>query len=326
MASQNYASALITGSSGFIGKYFLPQLELYFPSLHICITGRNSYNSANPNVTYEYCDLTRPINLNITVDIIFHLAGEKLNVDKMWEVNYDGTVALVKWASSHGVKRFIYLSSVGVYGAGNSDHIITENSTKHPNNLYESSKNAAEEFVKEYCSNSGIEYVIIQPSNVIGWVNNNKSFPLLTLIKTVNSGFFTYFGNKNTYFNYVSLDTVIDFLISAASNANANQVYIVNSPHQSHELIGWISDALDVPHPKRRVPLFLGYLFGYLSDFIKCFSGIPIPFGMQRYSELTNTTRYVSSHTLQNIMNKNQISLKSALVDLVRRYQSQGLL
>src|ERR1019366_6324249 len=122
--------------------------------------------SPSGRIQYVALDLSKSIELHSSPDIVFHIAGEKRDESRMWDVNLEGTRRLVGWSAEHGVKRFVYLSSVAVYGARKNSGVIDQDTLKRPQNTYGASMNAAENYVREHCSKYGIEYVILQPSNV----------------------------------------------------------------------------------------------------------------------------------------------------------------
>ncbi len=90
-------------------------------------------------------------------DSVFHVAGiahistKKLNEDKKrnyWLVNAELPVEVAKKAKHEGVKQFIFLSSMSVYGEhGSIKHpvVITKDTSPNPKSIYGESKLAAEQ-------------------------------------------------------------------------------------------------------------------------------------------------------------------------------------
>jgi nucleoside-diphosphate-sugar epimerase len=261
----------------------------------------------------------------MTADIVFHIAGEKRDDARMWEVNLEGARRLLEWSARHGVKRFVYLSSVGVYGARKNAGVIQAGAPKHPSNTYESSKSAAEDLVRQKCGEYGMEYVILQPSNVIGWVDG-RAYPLLGLMKMIQRGWFTYFGSEDACFNYVAVEDVASALVAATTPGAANRAFIVNSPVSMQQFVGWIAEELGVPPPARRLPAMVGRAAAFLADVLGGATGRSIPFGRERFTELTNTTRYDGSPARDALGDVYSMGVESAVRRLVQRYRKEGLL
>jgi nucleoside-diphosphate-sugar epimerase len=134
-------------------------------------------------------DLQNPIDPEILQGIktIFHLAAELKNPDKMEHVNVEGTRNLLTAAQKAGIKKWIQLSSVGVYGKRLAQ-ITTEETEPAPFNEYEKTKLASDRLVGEQCKQAGTEYVILRPSNVLGSGMRAKSlFLLVEAVRKKNS-------------------------------------------------------------------------------------------------------------------------------------------
>ncbi len=320
-----YRSALVTGASGFVGRHFLQRVQAELPALVLYVAGRSAASSGLPGQAKPVnLDLTREIEFEGTPEVVFHIAGEKRDERQMWEVNLEGTRRLLAWSAAHGVKRFVYLSSVGVYGARKNAGVVEAGAPKHPRNIYESSKSAAEDLVRQKCGEYGMEYVILQPSNVIGWVDGT-AYPLLGLMKMIKRGWFTYFGSRDTCFNYVAVEDVASALAAAAAAGAVNRSFIINSPVSMRQFVGWIAQELGVALPARRLPALVGRAAAVFADALGGMTGRSIPFGRERFSELTNTTCYDGSPACDALGNVYLIGIESAVRQLVQRYRKEGL-
>jgi nucleoside-diphosphate-sugar epimerase len=85
-------------------------------------------------------------------DVVFHVAGiahikeTSDNQDLFYKVNRDLAYETTQKAKKGGVKQFIFLSSMSVYGIENG--VINENTLLQPNTAYGKSKIEAEELIK----------------------------------------------------------------------------------------------------------------------------------------------------------------------------------
>jgi UDP-glucose 4-epimerase len=80
--------------------------------------------------------------------------------------NVIGTVNLINAAVNHNAKRFVFTSSIAVYGAGQTP--MTEDMTPVPEDSYGIAKLSCEQELKVSHEMFGLDYVIFRPHNVYG--------------------------------------------------------------------------------------------------------------------------------------------------------------
>lgn len=122
---------LITGSSGFVGSYFINKYKDKYTIKTFSFL-RNDINSLN-------CE---------DIDVVFHLSAlvhqmGGASVEKYERVNVSQTLELAKKTKESGVKHFVFMSTVKVYGE-ETESKYTENSICHPEDEYGKSKLKAE--------------------------------------------------------------------------------------------------------------------------------------------------------------------------------------
>jgi len=77
---------------------------------------------------------------------------------KMVEVNINGTALLLDHARRHGLHRFVFCSSISVYGnVGKA--VITEDTALRPTSVYAASKGAGEQLVQAFAAEFGFSGV-----------------------------------------------------------------------------------------------------------------------------------------------------------------------
>lgn len=152
----------------------------------ICITGLNGYigthikkwlSDYKDKYDVTMLDLRTDEWKNIgfkNVDVIIHTAGivhkpEITDWNIYKKVNVDLTVSLAQKAKADGVGRFIFMSTMAVYGKGKrlSNNIIDEKTEMHPSNFYGKSKYFAENELLQLQSES-FKIIILRPPNVYG--------------------------------------------------------------------------------------------------------------------------------------------------------------
>jgi nucleoside-diphosphate-sugar epimerase len=90
--------------------------------------------------------------------------GRELSPEQAWRTNVDGTKNVLAAATAVGVERFVYVSSVAVYGLNRAPVIDESAATPPVGQLYPDSKIAAEELVRK----SGLSTVIVRPASTYG--------------------------------------------------------------------------------------------------------------------------------------------------------------
>lgn len=109
-------------------------------------------------------------------DVVFHVAGiahvsaDPKMEDLYYKVNRDLTIEAAKKAKAEGVKQFIFMSSIIVYGDSshiNKQRIIDKNTIPEPSNFYGNSKLQAEKGI-EVLESDKFNIVILRPPMIYG--------------------------------------------------------------------------------------------------------------------------------------------------------------
>lgn len=319
-------NVFVTGGTGFLGGHTLDALRATSTIDRIVVASRQSAGIGNVGSSEIFpLDLGRSeVRLPQGINTVIHIAGEKRDPTKMSEVNHLGTHRLADAAVHARVRRFVYVSSVGVYGAAPHSGRVDEAFPHTPRNLYESSKDAGEKCVREVCESAGVEWVIVQPSNVIGVVPG-RSYPLLGLMKMIQRGHFAWFGQIEPWANYVGVQDVAAAIVAAATAA-PNRSYVVNTPARLADVVVWITDELGVAMPTRRLPLWLGQGLAEMGSWLQRILERHMPFQRERFLELTNSTIYDST-ALQAVADFNYpIGIEAEIRRMVRTYREEGFL
>lgn len=162
----------------------------------VLITGKDSYIG----ISLEQWLMREPDNYKVdTVDMkdeswkekdfseydtVFHVAGiAHVSSDPKMEalyykVNRDLTIETAKKAKAEGVKQFIFMSSIIVYGDSSSNkRIINRDTIPTPSNFYGNSKLQAEEGIKQLESEE-FRIVVLRPPMIYG-KDSKGNYPVL---------------------------------------------------------------------------------------------------------------------------------------------------
>ena len=168
-------------------------------------------------------------------EVIIHMASfprqKVVNADPRHgsEVMMTGLINLLESAKSHGVERFVYISSSMVYG--DFEDQVLEDDECHPQGQYGIMKLAGEHLVKDYARRTGMEYVIIRPSAVYGPLDVEDRVVAKFMLTAMRGGVLKVNGAGETLdFTYV--DDAADGIVAASTRITSkNNTYNITKSH-----------------------------------------------------------------------------------------------
>ncbi len=178
-ADQN-SSVLITGGCGFIGRAAAKLLQRKGYGV-VCMDAAPSASA----VAYDQesgreilCDITNVDELQRVfaaeaIGGIIHLAAilptaaqrEPLRATR---VNVEGSLNLLEMARRFGVRRFVFGSSLSIYGTYPADQVVSEAERAAPEDLYGAAKLYVERLGETYRDCHGLEFVSLRIGRVVG--------------------------------------------------------------------------------------------------------------------------------------------------------------
>lgn len=246
---------LLTGSTGFIGSHLLNRLIENKYSVS-CIVRKDIEVSSSPLVRPIKCDLGALCNLETACNLvkghqfIIHCAairGEmRLPWSEYYKINVEATATLLKAAGMHGLKKFVYISSVGVLGTTPAELPASESTPYQPDSYYHKSKMLAEKEVIQLSKEIGLSSVIIRPSVTYG-PGDNGFFRRVTRIAA--GGYFPIVRGGENIIHLTYVEGLVDAIIkslNAQTDKNTNIYTVVDSnPMDFRSLIELIADSLN---------------------------------------------------------------------------------
>ncbi|NBA80841.1 NAD-dependent epimerase/dehydratase family protein [Pseudomonas putida] len=211
---------LVTGAGGFVGKALCKRLEA---ADDIEVIGAVRTLPAQP---YGACSLVAVGDIDghtdwsqalAGVSVVVHLAARAhvLNEqsrdprEAFRRVNVEGALALFQQAIDCGLKRFVFISSIGVVGGSTEGKPFTETMPPAPHADYAHSKYEAEEALKALSKSSGVELVIVRPPLVYA---AHAPGNFARLLKLVALGVPLPFGGVMNQRSMVALENLVDFI------------------------------------------------------------------------------------------------------------------
>ena len=188
---------------------------------------------------------------------IFHLAvamREGGKSDEFFEsINLDGTRQLLQASVAERVERFVYCSTIGIYGH-RAPGITSEASPLAPGNIYERTKVSAEGLVRDFAEKCGLPAVVLRPADVYG----PRDQRLLKMFKGVSRGRFPLFGSGKGRRHMVYVDDVVSAFFKACErDEGIGEGMIVAGPRACtlRELLDEVTAATGSPRFGVRLPL-----------------------------------------------------------------------
>ena len=215
----------ITGITGFIGGHLAERLLA--EGMQVRGLARRPDDAAwlaeqgaeiAPGSLLDRASLTRAVS---GCDVVLHAAawtgGPDLHHEQAWETNVTATDWLLEAAGSAGVSRFVYFSSVAVYGL-NAGPVVDETAATPPvNQLYPDSKIAAEALVRR-AQAAGLGTTIIRPACTYGPRGGAWT---IGPIQQIKHGSLVLLGRDQGLVNTGYIDNLVDGVLLAIGKPEA---------------------------------------------------------------------------------------------------------
>jgi len=240
---RNRRRVIVTGGAGFIGAHLSRRLlsEGYKVTvLDNLFTGKKE--NIPQGADFIKIDLgketARSILGKIRGDAIFHLAGQSSGEASFVDPLYDfrshvaSTFRLLDWCKNKGIPRFLYASSMSVYG--DPDYLpLDEKHPLRPKTFYAAGKIAAEAYIKLY-QGLGINTTILRLFSVYGPGQNleNKMQGMVSIYLSymLENAPLVIRGSRERFRDFVYIDDVIDAWLACFNNPIAyGKIYNVGS-------------------------------------------------------------------------------------------------
>ena len=232
---------LVTGASGFIGSFIVEEALKRGMETWAAMRGTSSKQYLNhPDIHFIELNLDSQKQMEERLrgqqfDYVVHAAGvtKCLNTQDFYRINCEGTKNLVRALQAVGMplKRFVYISSLSVYGAIREQQpyeAIREDDTPCPNTAYGKSKLEAERWLDEHFSplnnHKPLPYVILRPTGVYG--PRERDYFLMAKSIKQHSDFAVGYRQQDITFVYVQ--DVVQAVFLACEKGQTGRKYFLS--------------------------------------------------------------------------------------------------
>jgi nucleoside-diphosphate-sugar epimerase len=230
-------SVLVTGGLGFVGKAVVA--GALAQGYAVRVSTRQSVVSTTSRAEYiqmgglvhatDWASALECVNTVVHCAARAHVLHDTVAdpVSAFRSANTHGTLNLARQAVALGVKRFVFISSIGVNGSQTTlSEPFSEVDEPNPHNAYALSKWEAEQGLMKIAAETGLEVVIIRPPLVYG-CGAPGNFG--SLMRAVQRGWPLPLGAIHNQRSLVALDNLVDFIITCVTHAKAaNQTFLVS--------------------------------------------------------------------------------------------------
>ncbi len=247
---------LLTGATGFIGRSYVEN-ETQRPLR--CVVRSDSEFEHDDCFTIESLSATSDWTGAFEgVDVVIHLAGlahsYSKNDSELHEVNCLATLNFARQAAAGGVKRFVFVSTIGVNGNSTQGSPVDESSAVEPCSLYAESKYCAERGLWRIAEDTGLEVVVVRPPLVYGAKASGNFKKLIKLVRILP---WLPFGAVENRRSLISVRNLVNFLYHCAVHPKAGgEVFVVadGAPLSIKEItsklaVGMQKEKLQLPIP-----------------------------------------------------------------------------
>lgn len=220
---------LVTGATGFIGRAVA--LRLAAAGVPVRLAVRDP-----ANVDLRYADVVRIANIDALtdwtealhgVDAVVHCAARvhalrdpaKDPLAAFRAINRDGSARLAEEAARAGVRRFVFISTIGVNGAETTGLPFTPADSPRPHSPYAVSKHEAEQALKAIDCSSGLGVVVIRPPLVYG---PNAPGNFGTLLRAMQAGLPLPLGAISNRRAFIFVENLVDLIVQTLSHEAAS--------------------------------------------------------------------------------------------------------
>lgn len=225
---------LVTGGSGFIGSHVVDRLERQGHEPRIFDLVPSPYR-AHGEIDTVLGDLCSPVDVRAAVagcDAVVHLAAvadvdlvakDPAHADR---VNVRGTQTLLDAVREHRTARFVYASTVWVYGDASTPALVDEETPlPHPKHFYTATKLAGEMYAVTYGELYDVEHTILRFGIPYGPRSRPTAVVAAFTEKALNGQPLTVAGDGTQSRRFVYVEDLAEGVVASLVPEGANRVF-----------------------------------------------------------------------------------------------------
>lgn len=270
---------LITGANGYLGSRFVN----YFDKYHVVRTLSKNNSDYNIDLAYELPTFTDAFDLVIHAAGKAHISYPSTTLNNHFhDVNVIGTKNLLNSFNKNNLpKKFIFISSVAVYGLEKGEK-INEDAPLLASDPYGLSKILAEQLVIDWGIKNGVIISILRLPLIVGL---NPPGNLGSMIQGIKNGYYFNIGNGSARRSMVLLTDVLEHTLVISKFGG-----IYNLTDDYDPSFSEISNSIANSLGRRRclkIPFFIALFIAKMGDFLTF-----VPLNSKKIVKLTSTLTF----------------------------------
>ena len=237
---------LVTGSSGRVGSMLVTALLGRNEQVRTLERKESAKIGGVEMITGDILDADTVERAMEGVDVVYHMAAivdyHPVPNKIMYDVNVTGTKTLLEHSRA---KKFIYLSSTGVYGKNMKENPANEGTAYNPHSFYGKTKMLAERMVLEK------KGIVLRSPPIFG-PGFDEGFDFV--LSRLERGEMALIGNGENRIQWIHISDLIEALLLAKDLGKPGEAYLVGGKEimTQRELLSLLAKYLKVKSPDKK--------------------------------------------------------------------------
>ncbi|MEO7965743.1 MAG: NAD-dependent epimerase/dehydratase family protein [Gemmatimonadaceae bacterium] len=321
---------LVTGGTGFTGSHLVRTLLQGGDQVRVltrnAARAREKLSAAVEILEGDVTDRDAVARSVRGRDVIYHLAAAfrepGIPDSRYHEVHVDGTRNLLEAARAEGVRRFVHVSTVGVYS--HIAHPPADESWPHnPGDIYQETKSKGEQLALAFQRENDFPLTVIRPAGIYG----PGDLRLLKLFRPIARRRFVMLGDGRTLFHMVHVrDLVAGIRLAAERDAAVGEAFIIAGEEYCslQELAARIARAWRVPPPRLHLPVWPFFAAAAVCEAVCTPLGIDPPLYRRRVAFFTKTRAFRIAKAKRVLGYRPTVALDDGLRETAEWYRAEG--
>ncbi|MBS1787376.1 MAG: NAD-dependent epimerase/dehydratase family protein [Acidobacteria bacterium] len=311
--------AFVTGATGCIGSALVT--KLVHDGWRIVALVRDRNRASHLPVSVELVEASLADQERIATAMqgcqtVFHLAAKVhaapgTPLKEFERENVAGTRNVITAAIENRAKRFVFFSTVAVYGE--SEKIQDEAQFPRPTTAYGASKFDAEQIVLEQTE---LNATVLRLPVVYGAYDRGN---VASLIQAIRRNRYFIVGDGQNLKSMVAVENVVDAALFVADDERAiGKTYNVTDarPYSQEEIAATIAELLGSRKPLK-LPRWLLMLAGKTGDLVENLTGLNLPVSSDRIRKLSSNTIYSAAKIKYELGFEPRVELREGLIQAI---------
>lgn len=269
----------LTGGTGFLGRHLVPALLERNYAIRLLARGSSDLSwLPKGDIEIFRGDVTDRKRMKTGLegcDYVIHAAANFRfwgSEELFTKVNIGGTKNVVEAAIQKRVKRFIHISTVVVVGEPPLNGMIDENTPCVPQDDYQKSKFASEQYVQEMARAGALPAVILRPGAFYG-PGSTYGFNRLFIVEPMR--YWRIKLNRGRLVTFPAyLPDVAGGICAAITSGEVGEVYILSGKSHSHQEINdRVSQILEISKWRMNLPQWSLIVLAAFLEFVARITG-----------------------------------------------------